>query len=161
MQSQASRKVDHGVLPSRRSWAGPPDRRSRMVSVLPRPTRPSSERLPQTNPLYCLTEPIIARLEQPRLGRPPLLDRRAAVAERALNHLCRQSRAVGFLDGSPIVYPFFSPPPPLPSEAQMIALGWTPAVCQEIPQLAQRAEIAVGATQGLRRLAAHRTHLPP
>jgi hypothetical protein len=104
--------------------------------------------LPQINPLYCLTEPVIARLEHTHIGRPPLLDRRAAEAERALNHLCRRSNAVGFLDGLPIVYRFFSPPPPPPSEADMVALGWTPAVRGEIPQLAKRAADAAVRLKG-------------
>ena len=95
--------------------------------------------LPQSGPLYCLAEPIIARLEKPRLGRPPLLDRRAAEAERALNRLCRPSRAVGILDGSPIVYPFLSPPAPMPSEAEMVEAGWPEAVRREMRSLEREA----------------------
>jgi hypothetical protein len=98
--------------------------------------------LQQVNPLYSLTEPIIARLEQPRLGQPPLLNPPAAAAERALNDLCRRCHAVGFFDGLPIVYRFFSPPPPLPSEAEMIAAGWTPAQRRDMRALAQRADDA-------------------
>jgi hypothetical protein len=74
-------------------------------------------RWPQINPVYRLVEPAIARLEQPRLGRPPLLDHQAAVAERDLDCLCRQRNAVGFLDGCPIVYRFLASPslrPPRP-----------------------------------------------
>jgi hypothetical protein len=97
-------------------------------------------RLLRHNPLYGLTEPVIDHLERGRHGRPPLLDSRAARAERALNDLCRRSHAVGFLDGLPIDYPFLAPPRPLPSEGEMTALGWPPAVCQDIPQLAQRSE---------------------
>jgi hypothetical protein len=97
------------------------------------------DHLPKIDPLYCLNEPIIARLEQPRLGQPPLLDHQQAAAERDLNELCRQSKAVGFLDGLPIVYRFFSPPLPLPSEAMMSAADWTQALRQDIEQLAQRA----------------------
>jgi hypothetical protein len=96
-------------------------------------------RFPRLTPLYRLAEPIIARLESPRLGRPPLLDRRAAEAERALNRLCGPSRAVGVLDDLPISYPFLSPPPPPPSDSEMIAAGWTPAVRREMKLLARRA----------------------
>src|SRR6516164_4798240 len=94
--------------------------------------------LRQVNPFYGLTEPIIARLEQPRLGQHPHLNPPAAAAERALNDLCQQCHAVGFFDGLPIVYRFFSPPPPLPSEAEMIAVGWTPAQRRDMRALAQR-----------------------
>jgi hypothetical protein len=94
---------------------------------------------PRSGPLYGLAEPLLARLESPRLGRPPLLDRRAAEAERALNRLCGTTRAVGVLDDAPIVYPFLSPPSPMPSEAEMIDAGWSQAMRQEMGSLAERA----------------------
>jgi hypothetical protein len=94
---------------------------------------------PPAEPLYCLAEPIISGLERHRLRRPPLLDPRAAAAERHLNRLCRQYNAIGWLDGSPIANSLLSPPVPLHSEAEMIATGLTPEVRREIVRSAQLA----------------------
>ena len=97
-------------------------------------------RLPHLTALYGLAEPIISRLEEPRLDRPPLLDRRAAEAERPSTG-CAVGRAVGLAD-SPIVYPFLSPPPPLLSEAEMIDAGWSEDVRREIRSLERQAGVA-------------------
>jgi hypothetical protein len=104
--------------------------------------------MPHAAPVCQLTEPIIARLERSRPRRAPLLDRTAAQAERAFIDLCRGCCAVGFLEGAPIAYPFLSPPAPLPTDAEMIAVGMTPIVRRELRQSAQRSADAAARLKG-------------
>ena len=105
-------------------------------------------RMPHDAPVYQLAEPIIARLERSIPRRAPILDRTAARAERAFLDLCRGCGAVGFLEGAPIAYPFLSPPAPLPSDDEMIAVGWAPIVLRELRQSAGRAADAADRLKG-------------
>src|SRR5262249_12170865 len=65
-----------------------------------------------------------------------------------LNQLCAPSKAVGILDDLPIIYPFLSPPLPLPSEATMSDVGWTSAQRREMEMLVRLAGRAPGGVKG-------------
>lgn len=95
-----------------------------------------------TRPLYRLPEAAIARLERPRLGHPPLLDAAAAAAERDLLALCLLSRAVGFLDREPIVYPYLDRAATRTFRQDFPDHGWTEAQWAEARRLEGKAATA-------------------
>jgi len=109
-----------------------------------------------SDPLYCLLESAIARLELPYLGHPPLLDADDAAAERDLLALCRRFHAIGFAAGKPIDYPYLDHFPPRSFREDFPDHGWTQGPMGRRPIAREKSGRDQPPAQGLRRLARHR-----
>jgi hypothetical protein len=96
-------------------------------------------RVGSANPVYCLTEPVIARLERSHPDRRAIMDGMAVQAERRLLEICCRVGAAGFWQDRPINFPHLSPPPSR-SGIEVLMQSYPPALRNQFRAALDRAD---------------------